>query len=91
MVPPDLAAQITAQLSIPTIGIGAGAYCDGQVLVYNDLLGMDARFKPRFVKRFADLDTVVREAVAAYVAEVKAGVFPGPEHAFAQDTTRLYG
>ncbi len=91
MVPVELAARITATLSIPTIGIGAGGGCDGQVLVYNDLLGMDTRFKPRFVKRFADLDGVVTSAVAAYVAEVKAGTFPGPEHAFAQDTGRLYG
>ncbi|MDP2316452.1 MAG: 3-methyl-2-oxobutanoate hydroxymethyltransferase [Pseudomonadota bacterium] len=91
MVPAELAARITAELSIPTIGIGAGAGCDGQVLVYNDLLGMDTRFKPRFVKRYADLEGVVRDAVQAYVTEVKAGTFPGPEHSFAQDTTRLYG
>lgn len=90
MVPAELAARITALLAIPTIGIGAGAGCDGQVLVYNDLLGMDARFKPRFVKRFADLDTMVREAVAAYVADVRSGAFPAPEHSFAQDPTRLY-
>lgn len=90
MVPAELAARITATLSIPTIGIGAGAGCGGQVLVYNDLLGMDTRFKPRFVKRYADLEGVVRDAVAAYVAEVKAGSFPGSEHTFAQDTGRLY-
>lgn len=91
MVPMELAARITATLAIPTIGIGAGGGCDGQVLVYNDLLGMDTRFKPRFVKRFAELDGVVTAAVAAYVAEVKAGTYPGPEHSFAQDTGRLYG
>jgi 3-methyl-2-oxobutanoate hydroxymethyltransferase len=91
MVPAELAARITAELSIPTIGIGAGASCDGQVLVYHDLLGLDARFKPRFVKRFADLDGIVRDAVAAYVAEVKAGTFPAPEHAFTQDGTRRDG
>ncbi len=91
MVPAELAARITAALAIPTIGIGAGAGCDGQVLVYNDLLGMDARFKPRFVKRYADLDTLVTDAVAAYVAEVKSGAFPGSEHAFVQDTGRVYG
>ncbi|MFN7145905.1 MAG: 3-methyl-2-oxobutanoate hydroxymethyltransferase [Myxococcota bacterium] len=90
MVPAELAARITATIPVPTIGIGAGAGCDGQVLVYNDLLGMDSRFKPRFVKRFADLDTLVRDAVSTYVAEVKSGAFPGPEHAFAQDPTRLY-
>lgn len=90
MVPAELAARITALLPVPTIGIGAGAGCDGQVLVYNDLLGMDARFKPRFVKRFADLDAIVRDAVAAYVAEVKAGTFPAAEHSFAQDAGKLY-
>jgi 3-methyl-2-oxobutanoate hydroxymethyltransferase len=90
MVPAELAARVTATIPVPTIGIGAGAGCDGQVLVYNDLLGMDARFKPRFVKRFADLDSVVRGAVAAYVAEVKAGTFPAAEHSFSQDTQRLY-
>jgi 3-methyl-2-oxobutanoate hydroxymethyltransferase len=83
MIPAELASELTAKLSIPTIGIGAGAGCDGQVLVYQDLLGMDASFKPRFVKRYADLDGTVRGAVAAYVNEVKGGVFPGPEHAFA--------
>lgn len=91
MVPAELAARITATLAIPTIGIGAGAGCDGQVLVYNDLLGMDQRFKPRFVKRYADLEAVVKDAVATYVSEVKSGAFPAPEHTFAQDTGRLYG
>ena len=90
MVPADLATRVTTELPVPTIGIGAGAGCDGQVLVYNDLLGMDARFKPRFVKRFADLDAIVRDAVAAYVAEVKAGTFPAAEHSFAQDSSKLY-
>ncbi|MFZ5481814.1 MAG: 3-methyl-2-oxobutanoate hydroxymethyltransferase [Myxococcota bacterium] len=83
MIPAELAAELTAKLAIPTIGIGAGAGCDGQVLVYQDLLGMDASFKPRFVKRYADLDGTVRGAVSAYVREVKSGAFPGPEHAFA--------
>lgn len=90
MVPAPLAARITQTLTIPTIGIGAGAGCDGQVLVYNDLLGMDARFKPRFVKRYAELDGLVKGAVASYVAEVKAGTFPGPEHSFAHDAAKLY-
>jgi 3-methyl-2-oxobutanoate hydroxymethyltransferase len=58
------------------------------VLVYQDLLGMDASFKPRFVKRFADLDGTVRGAISAYVGEVKAGTFPGPEHSFVQDGPR---
>jgi len=91
MVPAELATRVTATLAIPTIGIGAGAGCDGQVLVYNDLLGMDQRFKPRFVKRYADLEVAVKDAVAAYVSDVKSGAFPAPEHSFAQDTGRLYG
>lgn len=82
MVPADLAGRITAALGIPTIGIGAGAGCDGQVLVYNDLLGMDARFRPRFVRKFAELEGVVTDAVATYVRDVKSGVFPAAEHTF---------
>ncbi len=82
MVPADLAGRITAALGIPTIGIGAGAGCDGQVLVYNDLLGMDARFRPRFVRKFAELEAVVTDAVATYVRDVKSGVFPAAEHTF---------
>lgn len=82
MVPAELAAEITAQLTIPTIGIGAGAGCDGQVLVCNDLLGMDSRFKPRFVKRYAELESVIQGAVAEYVHDVKAGTFPGNEHGY---------
>jgi 3-methyl-2-oxobutanoate hydroxymethyltransferase len=82
MVPAGLAERVTAALPVPTIGIGAGAGCDGQVLVYQDLLGLDARFRPRFVKRYAELDGVVSEAVGAYVREVKSGAFPAPEHAF---------
>ncbi len=82
MIPADLAARLTAMLHIPTIGIGAGADCDGQVLVCNDLLGLDASFKPRFVKRFAELAPTVDSAARAYVAEVKAGTFPAAEHTF---------
>jgi 3-methyl-2-oxobutanoate hydroxymethyltransferase len=82
MVPAPLAERITAALPVPTIGIGAGAGCDGQVLVYQDLLGLDARFKPRFVKRFAELDGVVTSAVATYVREVKETRFPSAEHTF---------
>jgi 3-methyl-2-oxobutanoate hydroxymethyltransferase len=82
MIPAPLAAELTSELAIPTIGIGAGPACDGQVLVCNDLLGMDERFKPRFVKRFAHLDGTVRSAVAGFVEEVHKGVFPGPEHSF---------
>jgi 3-methyl-2-oxobutanoate hydroxymethyltransferase len=74
---PDLVAQeITRRLAIPTIGIGAGPFCDGQVLVTYDLLGLFERFTPRFVKRYADLATTIRDAAAAYVQEVRAGMFP---------------
>jgi len=81
-IPAPLAAEITARLAIPTIGIGAGVACDGQVLVCNDLLGLDLSFEPRFVKRFARLEEIVVGAMEAYAAEVRAGTFPGPEHAF---------
>jgi 3-methyl-2-oxobutanoate hydroxymethyltransferase len=78
---PDLVAQeITRRLRIPTIGIGSGPWCDGQVLVTNDALGLYDRFTPSFVKRYADLSTTMRQAMAAYVREVHAGLFPGPEH-----------
>ncbi len=82
MVPSELAAEITRKLQIPTIGIGAGASCDGQVLVCNDLLGLDARFKPRFVKRYAELESVITGAMAEYVSDVKGGQFPGTEHGY---------
>lgn len=82
MVPAPLAQEITARLRIPTIGIGAGAGCDGQVLVCTDLLGMDPRFKPRFVKRYAELGETITSAMRTYVDEVRAGSFPEPEHAF---------
>jgi len=82
-VPEDLAKAISASLSIPTIGIGAGAACDGQVLVFHDLLGLYDGVQPRFVKRYADLGRLAREAVNRYAEEVRCGAFPGPEHAFA--------
>lgn len=82
MIPAALAARITAELSIPTVGIGAGAACDGQVLVCNDLLGMDHRFQPRFVKHYAELDGTITGAVRTYVAEVKSGAFPASEHGY---------
>jgi len=81
-IPAALARQISQSLAIPTIGIGAGVGCDGQVLVMQDLLGLDDRFKPRFVKRFAELAGVVREAFAEYGREVREGSFPGTEHSF---------
>lgn len=81
-IPADLAARVTASLNIPTIGIGAGAACDGQVLVMHDLLGLEDRFKPKFVKRFANLAEDVRSAVGAYATEVRARTFPSVEHTF---------
>jgi 3-methyl-2-oxobutanoate hydroxymethyltransferase len=82
MVPAELAAEVTAALSVPTIGIGAGVQCDGQVLVCNDLLGLDSRFKPRFVQRFATLEAPIVDAVRSYVAAVKDGSFPTSAHSF---------
>ena len=81
-IPKALAQEITASLDIPTIGIGAGDGCDGQVLVINDLLGMDDEFQPRFVKRYAQLGDVIRGAVHGYIDEVRSGAFPTDEHSF---------
>jgi 3-methyl-2-oxobutanoate hydroxymethyltransferase len=81
-VPTELAARITATLKIPTIGIGAGPDCDGQILVTPDLLGLFDDIRPRFVKHFAELGQTVRKAVENYCREVRDGVFPGPEHSF---------
>lgn len=82
MVPAELAAEITGLLEIPTIGIGAGPDCDGQVLVCNDLLGFDSRFRPRFVRRFAELEQPMIAAVRAYADAVRDGSFPAAEHVF---------
>ncbi|MBX7102947.1 MAG: 3-methyl-2-oxobutanoate hydroxymethyltransferase [Gemmataceae bacterium] len=81
-VPADLAARLTKELTIPTIGIGAGAGCDGQVLVGHDLLGLFDGVRPRFVKRYAELGKMVAEAVENYCGDVREGKFPGPEHEF---------
>ena len=81
-VPADLGAKVTAAVTIPTIGIGAGPGCDGQVLVYHDLLGLFPDFKPKFAKRYADLGTAVKAAVEAYCREVRDGTFPAAEHTF---------
>ncbi len=81
-IPLDLAADITAALSIPTIGIGAGVHCDGQVLVLHDLVGFNDAWTPRFAKRYAELGREVVRAAQAYVGEVKDGVFPTEAHAF---------
>ncbi|OYU38503.1 MAG: 3-methyl-2-oxobutanoate hydroxymethyltransferase [Pseudorhodobacter sp. PARRP1] len=82
-VPMGLAARITQRLSIPTIGIGAGAACDGQVLVVDDMLGFFTEFRPKFVKRYANLGGLASEAIAEYAAEVRARQFPAEEHSFA--------
>jgi 3-methyl-2-oxobutanoate hydroxymethyltransferase len=81
-IPAKLAAAITAELSIPTIGIGAGPACDGQVLVIHDILGLCEKYSPKFVKRYADLGPLISEAVRQYVAEVRNGEFPTEEHSF---------
>jgi 3-methyl-2-oxobutanoate hydroxymethyltransferase len=82
MVPGDVAAQVTKELSIPTIGIGAGADCDGQVLVWQDAFGLRTGRMARFVKQYADLHGVLLEAARAFDADVKGGTFPGPDHTF---------
>jgi 3-methyl-2-oxobutanoate hydroxymethyltransferase len=82
-VPANLAALITERIAIPTIGIGAGAGCDGQVLVNVDLLGIEDRFTPRFAKRYAELSAEAAAAFAAYAAEVQSGTFPGEDHSYA--------
>ncbi len=86
-VPQALAAKITESISIPTIGIGAGAHCDGQVLVYQDMLAMYPDMKPKFVKQFAQVGTQMKEAFAAYKQEITAGTFPAQEHTFKMDET----
>lgn len=84
-VPAQLARLITQKLTIPTIGIGAGADCDGQVLVYQDMLGMYSDFTPIFVKKFADIGSVMKEAFARYIREVGDGTFPAEEHSYSID------
>ena len=81
-IPKQLACELTDALTIPTIGIGAGDGCDGQVLVCYDLLGLYDGFSPRFLKRYADMAGQVREAVRAYVSDVKARQYPGDEHSY---------
>ena len=81
-VPAPLAAKVTAAAAVPTIGIGAGKDCDGQVLVINDMLGINQGHIPKFVKRFADLGPTILKALSDYKNEVEAGTFPGPEHSY---------
>lgn len=82
MVPAPAAAEVTKALEIPTIGIGAGPDCDGQVLVWQDMMGLRTGRAPRFVKRYADLHTVMLDAAKAYADDVRSGAFPAPEHSF---------
>lgn len=81
-MPVDLAQQITRRLAIPTIGIGAGLHCDGQVLVVHDMLGLFDMYTPKFVKKYADLKGIMSEAVKTFITEVREGKFPGAEHSF---------
>jgi 3-methyl-2-oxobutanoate hydroxymethyltransferase len=81
-IPSDLAARITAEIEIPTIGIGAGPSCDGQVLVCYDLLGLTPNLRPKFVKRYAELYATGKEAARAFCEEVRSGAFPSEEHGF---------
>lgn len=81
-VPSAVGAEVTSEVGVPTIGIGAGPMCDGQVLVWHDLLGLFDAFRPKFVKRFAEIGEATRAAVQTYCDEVRSGTFPGPEHGF---------
>jgi 3-methyl-2-oxobutanoate hydroxymethyltransferase len=88
-VPSPVAVRITETLSVPTIGIGAGAGCDGQVLVYHDLLGLSEGHLPRFVKRYANLSREIRDALEAYAADVRTGAFPSDEYEYQMDAEEL--
>ncbi len=81
-VPATVAKEVTESLDVPTIGIGAGPDCDGQVLVIQDLLGMDKSFKPKFVKQYVNLFDIIKNAVDTYASEVRAGTFPDEEHSY---------
>src|SRR5699024_4325737 len=81
-IPAKLAARVSAEVSIPAIGIGAGAACDGQVLVVHDMLGLNKEFNPRFLRRYADLNTGMTEAVQQYISDVKAGNFPNEDEQY---------
>jgi 3-methyl-2-oxobutanoate hydroxymethyltransferase len=84
-IPGKLAQIITDKLEIPTIGIGAGAGCDGQILVYQDMLGLFSDYTPKFVKRFAQAGDVMKSAFADYIREVQEGIYPAEEHTFKID------
>ncbi len=88
-IPEKVAELITKAVSIPTIGIGAGKYCDGQILVYQDMLGMFNDFVPKFVKQYANIGQIMREAIGSYVKEVQDGTFPEEKYTFKIDETEL--
>ncbi|MFW2490699.1 3-methyl-2-oxobutanoate hydroxymethyltransferase [Clostridium chromiireducens] len=88
-IPEKVAELITKSVSVPTIGIGAGKHCDGQILVYQDMLGMFNDFVPKFVKQYANVGTVMREAIGSYVQEVQEGTFPEEKHTFKIDENEL--
>ncbi|OGW22026.1 MAG: 3-methyl-2-oxobutanoate hydroxymethyltransferase [Nitrospinae bacterium RIFCSPLOWO2_12_FULL_47_7] len=81
-IPADLAHEITSELHIPTIGIGAGPHCDGQILVLHDLLGLHTEFTPKFVKQYAQMAALAKSAISDYIKEVQSGAFPGAEHSY---------
>lgn len=81
-VPVSVAEMVTDAIDVPTIGIGAGPHCDGQVLVYHDVLGIEDRFVPKFVRRYADVKGVSVEAISTYAADVRSGAFPGPDEGY---------
>ncbi|HEX9799952.1 MAG TPA: 3-methyl-2-oxobutanoate hydroxymethyltransferase [Thermoanaerobaculia bacterium] len=85
-IPTELAREVAERLAVPTIGIGAGPHCDGQVLVWHDLLGIEERIAPRFVRRYAQLGVATREAVEAFAADVRSGAFPAPAESFEDPT-----
>jgi 3-methyl-2-oxobutanoate hydroxymethyltransferase len=91
MVPGDLARQVTAELDIPTVGIGAGPDCDAQVLVWQDMAGLRRGRIQRFVKQYADLATILGDAAAAYVDDVRNGTFPSEQYTFASTIPSLEG
>ena len=87
LVPASVAARVSEAVSIPTIGIGAGVDCDGQVLVLHDMLGLNEDFSPKFLKRYGELGAAVRKAVGQYVEEVRDGSYPDDEHSHALDNS----
>ncbi|MHB0976974.1 MAG: 3-methyl-2-oxobutanoate hydroxymethyltransferase [Candidatus Aquicultorales bacterium] len=88
-IPSELARLVGERIEIPTIGIGAGPHCSGQVLVTNDILGLYSEFAPKFVKKYADLSGIIKKAVMEYSSEVKSGAFPAAEHSFEMDESVL--